>query len=116
MLSAAEFRLENGAVVNLHRDPLVYVAWLVERAIERAIAFEIADSLGEAIMEGGVQLVPILKLLYGGKFGIARNKVLPAQGVLRSQFIGSQWPQVRLFEAGLVESNLCAICVGEVPP
>eukprot|EP00974_Lingulodinium_polyedra_P064471 6228613-Lingulodinium_polyedra.AAC.1 len=56
----------------------------------------------------GVFVQPLFRLL-DGKMGDAWGPT--EKGALRSAFANRQWPQARLYQAGLADSPNCWLCV-----
>ncbi len=104
--------LDNNRSMRFDVDSLAAVAREVANAVRRwrwrrvEAAFPHLDSGG---CGAGVDLVPIKKLLASREQTDEWNAA--ARGGLRSAFTGRQWPQQRLYRAGLAVHNRCCLCL-----
>ena len=102
---------DDGMALDLTRDSPA----IVQRAVNRSVwrwRWRRVELRHPHLVQGsggfGMLISPVFRLL-NGRDGQGWG---PTQkGALRSSFANRQWPQARLFQAGLVTSSNCRLCV-----
>ena len=105
--SAAMWTTHDGTVLDLADDisPRSLQS-LIAKAVERWQYQQVAQHEGLEHLRHGIHIGPIKKVISSLT---ARQLTKEASG-LRSTVIGAQWPQARLFEAGLAACDQCQKC------
>ena len=113
-MSARVVEAWDGSRIDLMRVPPAAVVKLAKRDAERMLMLAVSKSKA---YEGGVG-VPDLheaKRVVDAGFKKPTDDWGPVEaGAARSLLINTQWPQRRLFESGLADSELCCAC-GTLP-
>ncbi len=103
-LDARTLRDHDGMTYDLLRISPYELLAAVEVAVERTIYADIAEELGEPMLRDGIKLDTVNRMIHG-------SKLQPMErAALRSTVVGAQWPQQRLFDAGISEDNFCRRC------
>jgi len=108
--SAHEFITDNGMKIDLKMDSPAFVKGALTQSVERWRWKNIECRLPALCSDGngrGAWWKPIASVLRQPD----TEEWGPAQkGALKSAIMGRQWPQQRLFQAGLVEDAACQLC------
>ena len=107
--SVTKWTDETGTVIDLLKNSPLSIAKLIDRATKTSLWTEVAarhPSLRS--LASGPLLEPLWKLMQVKGRDSQWNHALAGQ--LRSLAADGQWPQARLFQAGLVENKLCTLC------
>ncbi len=114
MVSTRTIEWDDGSSLDLACDPPVVIGDRVHDAVRRWQCRRISAAILGAGLVNRMTLEPIRKLVHG--VGRPEGFIRQHRAALRSAACGGQWPQARLFAAGLADDPGCQLCKAHGPP